>query len=85
MRPEIARLLTPHIYSELENHPSVLEYDNIKVSFLTFYFASIIELVGLLSVDYGVMSYTLHVNPFLCSLLPVGDSYEPFFCGPQVP
>lgn len=31
MRPEIARLLTPHIYSELENHPSVYEYDNIKV------------------------------------------------------
>uniref|UniRef100_A0A8C9W6D5 Zinc finger NFX1-type containing 1 n=1 Tax=Scleropages formosus TaxID=113540 RepID=A0A8C9W6D5_SCLFO len=30
MRPEIARLLTPHIYTELENHPSVLEYDNIK-------------------------------------------------------
>ncbi|XP_073324275.1 NFX1-type zinc finger-containing protein 1 [Pagrus major] len=30
MRPEIARLLTPHIYSELENHPSVFEYDNIK-------------------------------------------------------
>lgn len=31
MRPEIARLLTPHIYSELENHPSVMDYDNIKV------------------------------------------------------
>lgn len=31
MRPEIASLLTPHIYSELENHPSVLEYDSIKV------------------------------------------------------
>ncbi|XP_070815806.1 NFX1-type zinc finger-containing protein 1 [Chaetodon trifascialis] len=30
MRPDIARLLTPHIYSELENHPSVLDYDNIK-------------------------------------------------------
>ncbi|XP_049446635.1 NFX1-type zinc finger-containing protein 1 isoform X2 [Epinephelus fuscoguttatus] len=30
MRPEIARLLTPHIYAELENHPSVLDYDNIK-------------------------------------------------------
>ncbi|XP_075703159.1 NFX1-type zinc finger-containing protein 1 [Rhinoderma darwinii] len=30
MRPEIARLLTPHIYSELENHPSVLSYENIK-------------------------------------------------------
>ncbi|XP_026856434.2 NFX1-type zinc finger-containing protein 1 [Electrophorus electricus] len=30
MRPEIARLLTPHIYSELENHPSVLEYENIR-------------------------------------------------------
>lgn len=31
MRPDIARLLTPHIYSELENHPSVLDYENIKV------------------------------------------------------
>ncbi|XP_071379095.1 NFX1-type zinc finger-containing protein 1 [Centroberyx affinis] len=30
MRPDIARLLTPHIYSELENHSSVLDYDNIK-------------------------------------------------------
>ncbi|XP_019734924.1 NFX1-type zinc finger-containing protein 1 isoform X2 [Hippocampus comes] len=30
MRPEIARLLTPHIYKELENHPSVLNFDNIK-------------------------------------------------------
>ncbi|KAM9410372.1 NFX1-type zinc finger-containing protein 1 [Pholidichthys leucotaenia] len=30
MRPEIARLLTPHIYSELENHPSVLAYESIK-------------------------------------------------------
>uniref|UniRef100_A0A3Q0SGU1 Zinc finger NFX1-type containing 1 n=1 Tax=Amphilophus citrinellus TaxID=61819 RepID=A0A3Q0SGU1_AMPCI len=30
MRPEIARLLTPHIYKELENHPSVLDYENIK-------------------------------------------------------
>ncbi|XP_075068955.1 NFX1-type zinc finger-containing protein 1-like isoform X2 [Mixophyes fleayi] len=30
MRPEIARLLTPHIYEELENHESVLNFDNIK-------------------------------------------------------
>uniref|UniRef100_A0A3P8YD04 RZ-type domain-containing protein n=1 Tax=Esox lucius TaxID=8010 RepID=A0A3P8YD04_ESOLU len=30
MRPDIARLLVPHIYTELENHPSVMEYDNIK-------------------------------------------------------
>ncbi|XP_044066857.1 NFX1-type zinc finger-containing protein 1-like isoform X2 [Siniperca chuatsi] len=30
MRPDIACLLTPHIYSELENHPSVLDYENIK-------------------------------------------------------
>ncbi|XP_068568539.1 NFX1-type zinc finger-containing protein 1 [Cebidichthys violaceus] len=30
MRPEIACLLTPHIYAELENHPSVLDYDSIK-------------------------------------------------------
>ncbi|KAG8565493.1 hypothetical protein GDO81_012876 [Engystomops pustulosus] len=30
MRPEIARLLTPHIYNELENHPSVESYENIK-------------------------------------------------------
>uniref|UniRef100_A0A4W3IT70 Zinc finger NFX1-type containing 1 n=1 Tax=Callorhinchus milii TaxID=7868 RepID=A0A4W3IT70_CALMI len=30
MRPEIAELLTPHIYEQLENHPSVMEYENIK-------------------------------------------------------
>ncbi|NXJ89686.1 ZNFX1 protein, partial [Corythaixoides concolor] len=30
MRPEIAQLLSPHIYQELENHPSVLKYENVK-------------------------------------------------------
>ncbi|KAK6320892.1 hypothetical protein J4Q44_G00078680 [Coregonus suidteri] len=30
MRPDIARLLVPHIYSELENHPSVMDYENVK-------------------------------------------------------
>ncbi|NXA07938.1 ZNFX1 protein, partial [Sapayoa aenigma] len=30
MRPEIAELISPHIYRELENHPSVLKYENIK-------------------------------------------------------
>nr|XP_006003202.1 PREDICTED: NFX1-type zinc finger-containing protein 1 [Latimeria chalumnae] len=30
MRPDIARLLTPHIYDQLENHPSVQQYENIK-------------------------------------------------------
>ncbi|XP_072917712.1 NFX1-type zinc finger-containing protein 1 isoform X1 [Hemitrygon akajei] len=30
MRPEIAELLTPHIYEHLENHPSVMDYENIK-------------------------------------------------------
>ncbi|XP_027002552.1 NFX1-type zinc finger-containing protein 1 [Tachysurus fulvidraco] len=38
MRPDIARLLTPHIYSELENHASVLEYENIKGIFTNIYF-----------------------------------------------
>ncbi|XP_056130189.1 NFX1-type zinc finger-containing protein 1 [Lampris incognitus] len=30
MRPDIARLLTPHIYPDLENHSSVLDYESIK-------------------------------------------------------
>ncbi|NXY89124.1 ZNFX1 protein, partial [Alcedo cyanopectus] len=30
MRPEIAQLISPHIYQDLENHPSVLKYENIK-------------------------------------------------------
>ncbi|XP_063260631.1 NFX1-type zinc finger-containing protein 1 [Prinia subflava] len=30
MRPEIAQLICPHIYQKLENHPSVLNYENIK-------------------------------------------------------
>ncbi|XP_066288833.1 NFX1-type zinc finger-containing protein 1-like [Branchiostoma lanceolatum] len=30
MRPEFARLLTPHIYDTLDNHESVLNYENIK-------------------------------------------------------
>ena len=32
MCPEIARLLTPHVYQDLENHPSVLKYEKIKVN-----------------------------------------------------
>lgn len=38
MRPEIARLLTPYIYQDLENHPSVLKYEKIKVSLLYLIF-----------------------------------------------
>uniref|UniRef100_A0A8B9KLP9 Zinc finger, NFX1-type containing 1 n=1 Tax=Astyanax mexicanus TaxID=7994 RepID=A0A8B9KLP9_ASTMX len=38
MRPDIARLLTPHIYSELENHPSVLEYEDVKGIFTNLFF-----------------------------------------------
>ncbi|NXR63910.1 ZNFX1 protein, partial [Rhadina sibilatrix] len=30
VRPEIAQLICPHIYQKLENHPSVLKYENIK-------------------------------------------------------
>ena len=30
MRPEVARLIVPAIYPTLENHPSVLEYPNIR-------------------------------------------------------
>ncbi|KAG9479348.1 hypothetical protein GDO78_012817 [Eleutherodactylus coqui] len=30
MRPEIAHLLTPHIYDKLENHSSVMTYEDIK-------------------------------------------------------
>ncbi|NXQ36607.1 ZNFX1 protein, partial [Alaudala cheleensis] len=30
MRPEIAQLISPHIYQKLENHPSVLKYENMK-------------------------------------------------------
>ena len=30
MRPEIARLVCPHIYDQLENHPSVKQYGNVK-------------------------------------------------------
>lgn len=30
MRPEISSLLVPHIYKELEDHPSVFEYEAIK-------------------------------------------------------
>ncbi|NXE92852.1 ZNFX1 protein, partial [Menura novaehollandiae] len=30
MRPEIAQLISPHMYQKLENHPSVLKYENIK-------------------------------------------------------
>uniref|UniRef100_A0A3Q4GFY5 Zinc finger, NFX1-type containing 1 n=1 Tax=Neolamprologus brichardi TaxID=32507 RepID=A0A3Q4GFY5_NEOBR len=44
MRPEIARLLTPHIYKELENHPSVLEYENIKGLKTNLYFVDHNEL-----------------------------------------
>jgi hypothetical protein len=32
MRPDIARLIVPHIYPELENHPSVMDFENVKVN-----------------------------------------------------
>ncbi|KAM8916847.1 NFX1-type zinc finger-containing protein 1 isoform 1-T2 [Spinachia spinachia] len=38
MRAEIACLLTPHIYAELQNHPSVFEYENIKGLDTNLYF-----------------------------------------------
>ncbi|XP_043920598.1 NFX1-type zinc finger-containing protein 1-like [Protopterus annectens] len=38
MRPEIACLLTPHIYDKLENHPSVNSYENIKGVATNLYF-----------------------------------------------
>ncbi|XP_008580068.1 PREDICTED: NFX1-type zinc finger-containing protein 1 isoform X2 [Galeopterus variegatus] len=38
MRPEIARLLTPHIYQDLKNHPSVLKYEKIKGVFSNLFF-----------------------------------------------
>lgn len=30
MRPQISSLLVPHIYKELEDHPSVYEYEDVK-------------------------------------------------------
>ncbi|XP_053570366.1 NFX1-type zinc finger-containing protein 1 isoform X2 [Bombina bombina] len=38
MRPEIARLITPHIYDRLENHESVLNFPNIKGVCANLYF-----------------------------------------------
>uniref|UniRef100_UPI00358FF488 NFX1-type zinc finger-containing protein 1 isoform X1 n=1 Tax=Myxine glutinosa TaxID=7769 RepID=UPI00358FF488 len=38
MRPEIAALLVPHIYSNLENHESVLNYEDIKGITTNLYF-----------------------------------------------
>ncbi|CAN0280422.1 unnamed protein product [Lampetra fluviatilis] len=38
MRPEIAKLLVPHIYDHLENHPSVLKYENVKGIATNLYF-----------------------------------------------
>ena len=38
MRPEIAKLVHPHIYDTLYNHESVLQYDNIKGIAKNIYF-----------------------------------------------
>ena len=38
MRPEIARLICPHIYSELENAKNVTEYENIRGIKTNIYF-----------------------------------------------
>ncbi|XP_066288837.1 NFX1-type zinc finger-containing protein 1-like [Branchiostoma lanceolatum] len=38
MRPEFARLLTPHIYESLDNHESVLNFENIKGVSSNMYF-----------------------------------------------
>ncbi|KOB70545.1 Uncharacterized protein OBRU01_14931 [Operophtera brumata] len=40
MRPEIAALICPHIYPELENHPSVYDFPDVKGMTKNLYFYS---------------------------------------------
>ncbi|KAM9296225.1 NFX1-type zinc finger-containing protein 1 [Gastrophryne carolinensis] len=66
MRPEIAQLLTPHIYKELENHPSVLCYEDIKgvASNLFFVKHNILEQ----NIKDGKSHQNLHEAQFIVEL-----------------
>ncbi|RXN03672.1 NFX1-type zinc finger-containing 1-like protein [Labeo rohita] len=77
MRPSIARLLTPHIYDTLENHPSVLEYENVKGLLENLYFVEHCQLEE--EIKDGRSHQNTHEAHFvvaLCRYLLLQD-YEP--------
>nr|XP_014346107.1 PREDICTED: NFX1-type zinc finger-containing protein 1-like isoform X2 [Latimeria chalumnae] len=66
MRPEIAELLTPHIYDKLENHESVLLYDNIQGVTSNLYFVEHEELEE--NIEEGRSHQNIHEAAFVKSL-----------------
>ncbi|KAK7877833.1 hypothetical protein WMY93_031505 [Mugilogobius chulae] len=78
MRPDIARLLTPHIYSELENHPSVLEYDNIKGLNSNLFFVEHTHLE--LEIKDGKSHQNTHEAEFVVALCRYLIHQEQLFC-----
>ncbi|XP_041100383.1 NFX1-type zinc finger-containing protein 1-like isoform X2 [Polyodon spathula] len=77
MRPEIARLLTPHIYDKLENHDSVCLYDNIKGVTTNVFFVEHKHLEE--SIHEGRSHQNLHEANFVKSLCHyfICQGYEP--------
>ncbi|XP_034531554.1 NFX1-type zinc finger-containing protein 1 isoform X2 [Notolabrus celidotus] len=77
MRTEIARLLTPHIYSELENHPSVLEYENIKGLDSNMFFVEHKQLEG--NIKDGKSHKNMHEAEFVVALCRyfLNQDYKP--------
>ncbi|XP_064202537.1 NFX1-type zinc finger-containing protein 1-like isoform X2 [Anguilla rostrata] len=77
MRPEIARLLTPHIYDKLRNHSSVHLYENIKGVTTNVFFVDHDHLEE--NIQEGHSRQNLHEATFvkaLCNYLML-QGYEP--------
>uniref|UniRef100_UPI00358EECEB NFX1-type zinc finger-containing protein 1-like n=1 Tax=Myxine glutinosa TaxID=7769 RepID=UPI00358EECEB len=77
MRPEIATLIVPHIYKQLNNHPSVSKFENIKGLATNLFFVEHEE------PEKGVEDTKSHNNPHearfvveLCRYL-LKQGYEP--------
>ncbi|XP_066577411.1 NFX1-type zinc finger-containing protein 1 isoform X2 [Amia ocellicauda] len=77
MRPEIARLLTPHIYSNLENHHDVYLYDSIKGVSTNVFFMEHTHLEE--NIHEGRSHQNLHEAKFVKSLCYylICQGYEP--------
>ncbi|NXV10160.1 ZNFX1 protein, partial [Cettia cetti] len=77
MRPEIAQLISPHIYQKLENDPSVLKYENIKGVSTNVFFVE--HEVPEQEIQEGKSHQNLHEARFvveLCKYL-LCQGYEP--------
>ncbi|NXU63101.1 ZNFX1 protein, partial [Horornis vulcanius] len=77
MRPEIAQLISPHIYQKLENHPSVLKYENINGVSTNIFFVD--HEVPEQEIQEGKSHQNLHEAHFVVELCKyfLCQGYEP--------